>query len=88
MSRITWCNSVGGMPQVDNARSVPKKPVVWWDEVWLVMPDGTKDTRSWRANHKITRGQAQEVLRAMLNDLIAANGNDSAIDSGYRMECR
>lgn len=88
LSRITWCNSVGGLPQVDNARSVPKRPVVWWGDVWLAMPDGTKDTRAWRAKQPITRGQAQEVLRAMLDDLIAENGNDTAIDSGFRMECR
>lgn len=88
MSRITWCNSVGGAPVVDNRRSVPKKPVIWWGEVWLVMPDGSKDTRAWRANQPLSKVQAQSVLHAMLDDLIAENGNDAAIDSGFRMECR
>lgn len=88
MSRITWCNSVGGLPKVDNARSVPRKPVIWWGEVWLRMPDGSKDTREWRAKQKITRCQAQEVLGFLLDDLIAENGNDTATDSGFTLECR
>lgn len=88
MTRVTWCNSVGGHPQVDNARSVPKKPVIWWGNVWLLMPNGYKHSRPWRAKQKITRQQAQDVLRAMLDDLIDECGSDAAIDSGFRLECR
>lgn len=88
MSRVTWSNRVGGLPQVDNARSVPKRPVIWWGEVWLLMPDGAKHSRGWRSHTKITRGQAQEVLRIMLEDLIAECGKDAAVDSGFSLVCR
>lgn len=88
MSRIVWCNSVGGLPQCDNARSVPKRPVIWLGEVWLRMPNGDRHARGWRSHQPITRQQAQDVLRAMLDDLIEECGRDSAVDSGFRMRCR
>lgn len=88
MTRVTWCNSVGGYPQVDNARSVPKKPMVWRGDVWLLMPDGFRHGRTWRSTGKITRQQAQQVLHAMLDDLLEECGRDAAVDSGFRMECR
>lgn len=88
MSRVTWSNRVGGLPQVDNARSVPKRPVTWFGEVWLLMPNGAKHSRGWRSHNKITRQQAQDVMRAMLEDLIDECGKDAAIDSGFRMETR
>lgn len=88
MSRITWSNKVGGLPQVDNARSVPKRPVIWWGDVWLLMPDGAKHSRPWRSHNKITRSEAQTVLAMMLADLIEECGENAAIDSGFRLECR
>lgn len=88
MSRITWSNKVGGLPVVDNARSVPRKPVVWWGTVWLRLPNGQKTEACWRAKHPITRQQAQQVMAAMLADMIADEGEDSAIDSGFTLECR
>lgn len=88
MSLIQWHNSMDGPPVVDNARSVPKRPVIWFGEVWLLMPDGAKHSRGWRSHNKITRQQAQDVMRAMLDDLIAECGKDAAVDSGFRMECR
>lgn len=87
MSRITWCNSVGGLPVVDNARCVPRKPVVWWGEVWLRLPTGQKASIGWRAQQKITRQQAQEAMAILLDQLVADEGND-AIDSGFTLECR
>lgn len=88
MSRIVWSNKVGGLPIVDNARSVPKKPVIWWGTVWLRLPNGQKAEAGWRAKHPITRQQAQQVMAAMLADLIADEGEDTAIDSGFTLECR
>lgn len=88
MSRITWCNSVGGNPAVDNARSVPKKPVIWWGNVWLLMPSGYRHSRPWRADAPITREEAQVILRMLLDELIEECGRDAAIDSGFRLECR
>lgn len=88
MARITWCNSVGGLPQCNNARSVPSKPSIWFGEIWLKMPDGTRSARSWRAKQKILRHDAQEILAIMLDELIEECGRDSAIDSGFRLECR
>lgn len=88
MTRVVWSNKVGGLPQVDNARSVPKRPVVWWGQVWLLMPEGVRHIRNWRASQPITRQQGQDVLRAMLEDLIEECGNDAAVDSGFMMACR
>jgi len=88
MTRVTWCNSVGGLPVVDNVRSVPKKPVMWHGEVWLKMPDGSRSARSWRSHDKISRHNAQEVMAVMLDELIDECGKDAAIDSGFRLECR
>lgn len=88
MSRITWSNKVGGLPICDNARSVPRKPVVWWGTVWLRLPNGQKAEIGWRSKGPITRSQAQEVMAAMLDDLIKDEGEDAAVDSGFTLECR
>lgn len=71
MTRVVWSNQVGGLPRVDNARSVPKKPVIWWGEVWLRLSAGERVANAWRSHNKITRQQAQEVMHAMLAALIA-----------------
>jgi hypothetical protein len=88
MPRIVWTNSIGGLPQCNNARSVPKKPVIWHGEVWLRMPDGSRSARSWRASQKITRQDAQQVMAVMLDDLIEECGRDAAVDSGFILESR
>lgn len=88
MSRITWFNSVGGLPVVDDARSVPKKPVIWRGEVWLRLPDGSKSSREWKVKQRVTREQAQDVMRAMLDDLLDECGRNEAIDAGFTLECR
>ena len=88
MSRIVWSNRVGGLPVVDNARSVPKKPVIWWGLIWLLLPGGERSQRNWRSQTPITRAQAQAVLAAMLDDLLDECGRDTAIDAGFRLECR
>lgn len=88
MTRITWSTSIGGIPRVDNKRSVPKKPQVWWGDVWLLMPDGARHTRSWRSQQKIARTDAQLILAAMLDDLVKECGENAAVDSWFRMECR
>lgn len=88
MVSVVWSNRVGGLPQVNSARSVPKRPVIWFGEVWLLMPNGLRDMRRWRSKQKVARQQAQDILRQMLDDLIAEHGQDAAIDAGFRMECR
>lgn len=88
MTRVVWSNKVGGLPRVDNARSVPKRPVIWRGEVWLRMPNGERHARSWKSHNRITRQQAQEVMQIMLADLIEECGQDAAVDSGFTMECR
>ncbi|MNR36851.1 hypothetical protein D3C85_1548250 [compost metagenome] len=90
MSLVQWRNSMNGPPVVFGARNVPKKPVIWYGEIWLILP-GTppiKDTRQWRSKNPITRQDAQAVLAAMLDDLVAEHGNDAAIDSGFWMRSR
>ena len=88
MARITWSSSIGGLPQCDNARSMPRKPAIWFGEVWLKMPDKTRSARSWRAQHAITRAEAQDVMAIMLNELIEECGRDAAVDSGFMLQCR
>lgn len=88
MARITWSTSVGGIPRVDNKRSVPKKPQVWWGDVWLLMPDGSRHIRQWRSQTRIQRNEAQLILAAMLDDLVSECGENAAVDSGFRLECR
>lgn len=84
MSIVTWNNSMNGPPIVNGARSVPKKPVIWHGEIWLQLPDGIKDTRSWRSTRPITRKQAQEVLA----ELISEHGENAAVDAGFWMRSR
>ena len=88
MTRIVWSTSIGGIPRVDNRRSVPRKPVTWWGDVWLLMPDGARHIRSWRSQSKVTRPDAQLILAAMLDDLITECGANAAIDSGFSLQCR
>ena len=91
MSLVTWRNSFKGPPVVANARGVPKKPVIWHGEIWLLIPGTPKNVkyvRAWRASKPITRQEAQEVLALLLADLIAEHGNDAAIDSGFWMMSR
>ena len=88
MTRIVWSTSVGGIPRVDNKRSVPKKPAVWWGDVWLLMPDGARHIRQWRSQTRIQRNEAQLILAAMLDDLVSECGENAAVDSGFRLECR
>lgn len=88
MSLVTWNNRMAGPPVVNGSRSVPKKPVIWHGEIWLKLPDGSKDARSWRSKQKITRQQAQEVMAAMLADLVAENGENAAVDAGFWMQSR
>lgn len=87
MSHVFWRNSMA-VPVVENARSVPKKPVIWFGEIWLILPDGEKDTRAWRANKPMTRQQAQTVLAQLLDQLIGEHGIDAAVDSGFFMRSR
>ena len=88
MSLIQWHNRMEGPPVVDSARSVPKKPVMWWGEIWLILPDGEKDTRAWRSNTPITRYQAQAVMGQLLDSLVAEHGKDAAVDSGFWLRSR
>jgi len=52
-ARVQWDNrQPTTMPRTIG--KLPKKPVVWMGAVWLQMPDGEMDTRSWRSNGPIT----------------------------------
>jgi hypothetical protein len=88
MSLVQWNNGMDGPPVVDNARSVPKKPVIWIGSIWLVLPTGEKLERSWRSNQPISRSQAQTVLAQLLDQIINEVGKDSAVDSGFWMRSR
>jgi hypothetical protein len=88
MSLVQWHNSMDGPPVVDNARSVPKRAVIWFGEIWLTLPTGEKDTRAWRANKPITRQQAQTVMAQLLASLVGEHGKDAAVDAGFWMRSR
>lgn len=88
MCQVFWNSRMQGPPVCDNVRSVPKKPVVWIGSVWLTLPGGECDTRSWRSNGRITRQQAQDVLKALLDQLVGEHGKDSAVDSGFTLKSR
>lgn len=86
MSKITWVNGQAA-PQVDGWANVPKKPVIWWGEVWLKLPNGDKVAQAWRSRQKIRGSDAMDVIRALLNELVEENGVD-AIDSGFWIQSR
>lgn len=67
---------------------LPKKPVSWIGEIWLLMPDGERDIRAWRSNQPITTNQAQTVLGQLLDQLIGEHGKDTAVDSGFWCKSR
>lgn len=87
MCRVFWNNRMPA-PACDNVRAVPKKPVVWIGSIWFTLPSGECDTRTWRSNGKITKKQAQEVLKALLDSLIGEHGSNSAVDSGFTLRSR
>lgn len=62
---------------------LPRKAVVWIGEIWLTLPSGEKDIRSWRSNQPITTDQARTVLGQLLTSLINEWGKDSAVSSGF-----
>lgn len=88
MSLVQWHNRMSGPPVVDNARSVPKKPVIWRGEIWLILATGEKDSRAWRSNTPITRQQAQTVMAQLLASLVGEHGRDAAVDAGFWLRSR
>ena len=86
-ARVEWNNS---MPTVYPATSgrLPKKPVVWIGEIWLLLPGGEKDIRSWRSNQPISTAQARTVLGQLLDRLIGEHGKDTALSSGFWCKSR
>lgn len=88
MVSVVWRNSMNGPPQCDNARACPRGKVVWIGSIWLTLPSGECDTRTWRSNGKITRQDAQSVLQALLASLIGEHGNHTAVDSGFTLKSR
>lgn len=87
MCRVFWNNRMTH-PVCDSVRSVPRKPVVWHGSIWLTLPSGECDTRTWRSNGRITRQDAQAVLQALLASLIGEHGNHTAVDSGFTLKSR
>lgn len=79
---VKWDNRLPTVVPTTVGR-LPKKPVVWIGAVWLQMPDGDLDTRSWRSNGPITTAQARTVLGQLLESLIGEHGKDSAVWSGF-----
>lgn len=79
---IEWNNEMKTtQPRIQG--QLPRKPVVWIGEIWLLIPGGEKDIRAWRSNSPITTDQAQTVLGQLLDSLIGEHGKDSAISSGF-----
>lgn len=86
-ARIDWNNEMGSTQPRITGR-LPRKPVVWIGEIWLLLPTGEKDIRAWRSNQPITTGQARTVLGQLLDSLISEHGKDSAKSSGFFCKSR
>lgn len=86
-ARIDWNNEMGStQPRITGM--LPKRPVVWHGEIWLLLPDGEKDIRAWRSNQPITTTQARTVLGQLLESLTGEHGKDSAKSSGFWCKSR
>lgn len=81
-AQIQWRNSMQDRAPTITGR-LPKKPVIWFGEIYLTMPDGEKDIRAWRSKQPMTCAQARTVLGQLLMMLIDEHGKDSAVDSGF-----
>lgn len=86
-ARVEWNNSMPTLHPMTRGR-LPKKPVVWIGEIWLLLPGGEKDIRAWRSNQPITTAQARTVLGQLLDRLIGEHGKDAAISSGFWCKSR
>lgn len=86
-ARVEWNNSMATTHPATIGR-LPKKPVVWIGEVWMVFPSGEKDIRAWRSIQPITTAQARTVLGQLLDRLIGEHGRDTAVDSGFWCKSR
>lgn len=87
MARVTWRDGTG-MPVCSNLRSLPKKPVIWWGQAFIVLPNGEQVETSWRSRQKMTVDQAKDALRAVVLDLVKEHQETGAVDAGFYMECR
>lgn len=81
--RHTWSND---KPRIHGARFMPKRPVIWWGKVWMEYPDGHRHIREWKTSSPILRKEAQDVLKAMLADLLNEHGA-GAVNAGFEMQC-
>lgn len=86
-ARVEWNNEMAGTYPRTNG-PLPKKPVHWIGEIWLLMPSGEKDMRSFRSNNPMSTGHVQIVLGQLLDRLIGEHGRDSAISSGFWCKSR
>lgn len=84
---IKWDNRMPTVYPMTKGR-LPKKPVVWMGAIWLQIPGGELDTRSWRSNGPITCEQARTVLDQLLTALINEHGKDAAVWSGFWCKSR
>lgn len=86
-AQIRWSNSMVDRAPIVLGR-LPKKPVIWFGEIYLTMPDGEKDIRAWKSKQPMTCENAKTVLGQLLDMLIGEHGKDSAIDSGFWLKSR
>lgn len=86
-ARIEWSSEMHNTLPRTIGR-LPRKAVVWIGEIWLTLPSGEKDIRSWRSNQPITTDQARTVLGQLLTSLINEHGKDSAVSSGFFCKSR
>lgn len=90
---VVWKNSMGdAAPHVNNARLVPKKPTIWYGEIYLVVPDDdgnlVKDSRTWKTPNKVLKEDAMFIVDELRKRLIGEHGKDNAVDSGFWMRSR
>lgn len=86
-ARVDWHNEMESLhPRVTGR--LPRRPVVWFGEIWLTLPSGEKDIRAWRSNQPMSTDQAKTVLGQLLDRLIGEHGKDSAVSSGFFCKSR
>jgi hypothetical protein len=86
-ARIEWSNDMA-TTHPRRSGQLPKKAVHWIGEIWLLLPSGEKDIRSFRTNNPLSTGHVQVVLGQLLDRLVGEHGKESAVSSGFWCKSR
>lgn len=77
-------------PRIRGKRFAPKRPVNWKGGVSMGYIEGDQrvtDAREWVSPFPLTRDQALDIMKAMLQDIIDESGQ-GAVDAAFWMEAK